>query len=621
MPTLYWNPERTPAELHAPLHTLGGHYPIRPITGRRPPPGAPIIEWVPGGAKGSLSVSRTTAGLARVEYDRPYHALRAVGALLAGLVQPNAPCAEQAPFETLGVMLDCSRNAVMKPDHVKAWLRQLALLGFNMAMLYTEDTYELPGEEYFGYLRGRYTAEELRDLDAYAAGLGIELIGCIQTLGHLEQIMKWPPYGSVKDTASVLLVDEAKTYALIEKMIAAYAQAFRSRRIHVGMDETHDLGRGRFMDLHGPRRGYELFSRHLQKVVKICARHGLKPMLWSDMYFRMGSKAMSYYDPTCRIPEDVRRNIPTQAQLVYWDYYHEEEEFYLDWIQRHRELGCEPVMASGIWTWYRLTYDHGQTEKNLRPCLSACRRSRLKEVFFTLWGDDGGFCEFDTALAGLAHAAEIAYAGPAGDPVHLARRYHAVTGADLKAVLAAADLHVLPQAASLLWDDPLLGIYRKERAAESKNGLEQALKTATRVCRTLAPFRHRTQPVDLAHLWTLAELLRKKLRFHADLETAYRNRNRPQLRRRLQEIPALTAGLDAVLTSFRRQWFRRNKPQGFETLQIRLGGQKERYRELGQRLRDLLDGRADHIPELDETPAKPAGILGRWKDVMASSIT
>ena len=38
----------------------------------------------------------------------------------------------------------------------------------NLGMMYTEDTYEVPGQPYFGYQRGRYSADELRALDDYA---------------------------------------------------------------------------------------------------------------------------------------------------------------------------------------------------------------------------------------------------------------------------------------------------------------------------------------------------------------------------------------------------------------------------------------------------------------------
>ena len=124
----------------------------------------------------------------------------------------------------LGIMLDVSRNMVMKVDHLKLWFRRLSLSGYNLVMLYTEDTYQLPGEPFFGYMRGAYSIDEIKELDAYAKKLGIELVGCIQTLGHLEQIIRWHgAYGKISDTAKVLMVDEPKTYELIDKMIATAA--------------------------------------------------------------------------------------------------------------------------------------------------------------------------------------------------------------------------------------------------------------------------------------------------------------------------------------------------------------------------------------------------------------
>ena len=76
-------------------------------------------------------------------------------------------------FDTNGSMLDMSRHAVMKVDTVKYVLRKMALMGLNMFMLYTEDTYEIEGRPYFGHMRGRYSHDELRELDSYASTLGI----------------------------------------------------------------------------------------------------------------------------------------------------------------------------------------------------------------------------------------------------------------------------------------------------------------------------------------------------------------------------------------------------------------------------------------------------------------
>ena len=99
---------------------------------------------------------------------------------------------EPAQFETLGVMFDVSRNAVLKLETLRFFFRKMALLGFHLGMMYTEDTYEVKEYPYFGYLRGRYSQEELRGLDDYADKLGIELCPCIQTLGHLNRVLHWP---------------------------------------------------------------------------------------------------------------------------------------------------------------------------------------------------------------------------------------------------------------------------------------------------------------------------------------------------------------------------------------------------------------------------------------------
>ena len=78
-------------------------------------------------------------------------------------------------FQTLGVMIDMSRNAVMNINGLKQFLRLLKKMGYNCVMLYTEDTYEVDGEPYFGYMRGRYTKSEMKELDFFAASLGIKV--------------------------------------------------------------------------------------------------------------------------------------------------------------------------------------------------------------------------------------------------------------------------------------------------------------------------------------------------------------------------------------------------------------------------------------------------------------
>jgi hypothetical protein len=444
-----WKTETVPTELRGVLAALKGV-----LTAPSGPAECIALRFEPV-HRGLCEVERSRDG-ATVRYGSIAQACRALGALRAGLVPRQGVYREETPFATLGVMLDCSRNAVMAVDHiVGVWLPRLALLGYNQVMLYTEDTYELLGEPYFGHQRGAYTADELRQVVAAADRLGIEVVPCIQTLGHLEQILRHGVYRPVRDTASVLMVGEPKTYELIDKMVAHWASVIRTRRIHIGMDETHDLGRGRYLDTNGYRNGFELFNEHLAKVADICRKHGLKPMIWSDMYFRLGSKTNEYYDRKSVIPSRVARGIPKDVDLVYWDYYHGDADFYLDWIARHRKLGKEPLMGSGIWTWNMPWYSRRLTEANAGACVRACYEAKLKEVLFTMWGDNGAFCDHDSAFAGMVYCADLAYGAKEPSAARLEKRFAGVCGGSYAAHRLASDLCGGVEGLSPnLWDDP-----------------------------------------------------------------------------------------------------------------------------------------------------------------------
>jgi hypothetical protein len=182
-------------------------------------------------------------------------------------------------------MIDCSRGGVLKQSSVFTLMRHCALMGINMIQLYTEDTYEMEGETFFGYLRGGYTRQELISMDDYAFALGIELVPCIQTLGHLGQILQWPKYHVYRDTNEVLLGNWDETYNLIEKMITTISSPLRSKRIHIGLDEAGGVGEGRYRQIFGYEEPTRVFLNHLRRVQDICKKLGLQPMIWSDSTF------------------------------------------------------------------------------------------------------------------------------------------------------------------------------------------------------------------------------------------------------------------------------------------------------------------------------------------------
>jgi len=609
-----------PAELQAGLKEIQAEYPGRFTRTSR----ARRLRFVGGlrKASGSLSVTKHDAEVT-IRYASRTDAFRALGRLLGeredGAVAGDF--SEKARFDLRGVMVDVSRNGVLKPETAKALMRRCALMGINTFILYAEDTYEVPGEPFFGYLRGRYTQKELRDLDVYADALGMEMFMAIQTLGHLGQILQWPAYADYGDVDEILMVGEKKTYELIDKMIQAAADPFRSSRLIVGMDEAHGLGTGRYLRRHGYQRAFDIFNSHLDRVREICQRRGIRPIIWSDMYFRLGSKTNQYYDRDSRIPADVAASIPRDVQLAYWDYYHTEPGFYVEWIKRHRALGFEPLMAGGVWTWSHFWAALPFSFTTTDACMRACKAQNVREVFVTLWGDDGMECDVFSALPGLQFFAEHAYAESV-DEQQLRANFRGSCNADFDDWVRASGIDSVPGLAApekshtnigkwLLWQDPLLGLMEPQLARVSLRRHYQQLHDTLRVAARTSPANRR-----LLFPAQLSKVLSLKVGLRHDLVAAYKRHNRKRLRALINgDLKSLRSEVDRLWKVHRETWLGLYKPFGWEVIEQRYGAQRARLQGLSERVASYLDGDVDSIPEFEAKLEKvfhsPKGDLPR----------
>ena len=190
----------------------------------------------------ALTVSRSD-NTVTITYTRKNEIFRAIS-FLPRFFEDGIEINEAPKYSLLSYMADASRNAVPNVKSAKQLIRYLAMMGYNSMMLYTEDTFELPGYKYFGHMRGRYTEAELCELDDYAFSFGIELIPCVQTLAHLCTALRWPDFDGYKDNWDILMVGDDRTYKFVRAVLEQAKKCFRSRRINIGMDEAVALGRG-----------------------------------------------------------------------------------------------------------------------------------------------------------------------------------------------------------------------------------------------------------------------------------------------------------------------------------------------------------------------------------------
>lgn len=523
---------------------------------------------------------------------------------------------EKARFQSSGIMFDCSRNAVLKPQALRFFFRKMALMGLNLGMMYTEDTYEVPGQPFFGYKRGRYTYDELKALDDYASLFGIELCPCIQTLGHLKRILHWPAYHHLRDNDEVLLADLDETYELLDQMIHAATAPYRSKRIHLGMDEAYGVGLGAHLTRYGYEDPHSVIGRHLSRVLGICDKYGLHAMMWSDMYFHLDGR--NYHSPG--LPsEKAKAAVDPRITLMYWDYYQPKEEAYADALFKHAQFPAPTVFAGGIWTWIGPAPDYPTTLQNTVSGLTACAKANIPLALATAWGDNGGECNLTAALLGLQLYGELTFR-PDYDEDELARRFRRCCHADAQAFLDLSLLNYMPGMKDnpsdpvnackfMLYQDPLIQLFEADTA-----GYAMAEHFGSLVTRYA---RYALENPDYALLFdfytALANALALKCVWHEQAGDAVRSRNREQAAALADGIPATVEALDTLRVVWRRLWESTNKPNGFEIIEVRMGGIAARMATAGEKMRAFALGQVDTIPELEEqaliTKRRPNGSI------------
>ncbi|MBQ8320150.1 MAG: beta-N-acetylhexosaminidase [Clostridia bacterium] len=498
-----------------------------------------------------------------------------------------------------GVMLDCSRNAVMKVSEVKRFMDCMKKMGYNALELYTEDTYELDGEPYFGYMRGRYTGAEIREMDAYAKAHGIELIPCIQTLAHFTAIVRHSVYRDIVDVNDILVVDEPKTYALIEKMFASLAENFSSRQVNIGMDEAHLMGRGKFLDKFGYQDRFDVLLRHLRKVVSIAEKYGFQVHMWSDMFFRLANHGDAY-GKNVVIPAEIVSKIPQGVSMAYWDYYHYKQSDYDEMFRAYARMGCPIWFFGSVWTCCGFVPLWDKVLQTMKPAMKSAREHGIEDIFLCAWGDGGKECSYFAALP-LLYAAKQ-YADGNFDEEKIAASFKETFG------LCMTDFELLSKingvksrreyfSSTHLYNDPLLGIndcFVKENGAVPYAEYTAKLHEA------------KARAGEFAYVFDCAEklsaVLELKYDFGVRLREGYHAKSEEVLRTCAKECQEIVLRTEDFYESLKTLWHIENKPFGFEVQTLRIGAVLQRMKDCKIRIEEYLEGRAASIPELEEEP-------------------
>lgn len=519
-------------------------------------------------------------------------------------------------LDQLGAMLDVSRNSVYTLPTMKKFLCQLALMGYTECYLYMEDTYELPGYPYFGYRRGRYSVQEQKELDDFAALVGIELIPCIQTLAHLRTAIRWKYMQPMRDTVDNLMVGQEETRELVEAMISHFSKTFRTRRIHLGMDEAVSLGTGRYRLYKGYRDHRDIIMEHLRLTCELCDKYGLKPLIWDDMLFRDHTPLMNYYSDSAPVTEEQRKEYPDNLCFVYWDYYHDTQEEYEQQIRRR---GClNMAFAGGVWKWGGWAPNFTKSFQDSIAAVEACCKMGVKEVMVTLWGDDGDETPLATVLPGLALFGLLrfgtAFPGQtdamckllSGTPL---KTYEAMERLDLIPDMPKSNLEALVPHKLLLYGDIASELFLHSITNDVP-------RLAAHYRGAAEDYSHAASEIPDVHLRAimnmyaaLAQVLSIRCEASEALHKGWAAKDHALLEQAAERLTQLQQCAAQLHEAAVIVWSQECKGQGLEIIDLRLGGLAARCRALCQRLELYKKGELATLTELDEPELPYQGTL------------
>jgi len=277
-------------------------------------------------------------------------------------------------MEWRGVSDDISRGPIPTIEYLKFQIRTLAeykinLLGFNM-----ENVFDFRTQPLVAPKGAALTPAEIKELVAYAAKHFITLVPEQQAFGHLHQLLKYETYSDIAETphGHVLTPTNPKTYDFIRQVYGEVVPLFPGPFVHIGSDETFELGQGQTKSLAASEGLGRVYLEHLQKVFQIMQPYHKQLMFWGDI-------AVKY-------PE-LLNILPKEMIAVPWDY--DPKPSYESIITPYTNAGLRVVVAPGVGNWGVIWPDFESAYVNIRNFTRDGQSHQGFGVLNTIWHDDG----------------------------------------------------------------------------------------------------------------------------------------------------------------------------------------------------------------------------------------
>jgi hexosaminidase len=271
---------------------------------------------------------------------------------------------------------DVSRGPVPTLEFQKHVVRTIAAYKMNAYSPYYEHTLAYDSDPLVGPPGGAMTHEQVRELVAYAKPLHVEIIPEQEAFGHLHHALKYEIYSTVAETphGHVLAPGQPESMNIIKRWFAEIDSLFPSQFVHLGADETFELGKGQTKDAVTRDGMGPTYLKFLGDIERSLRAQGSKKkfLFWADIAEKSPSLVSS-------LPQDMI--------AVAWNY----------WSTSGFEKSLTPFSGSGMQTWvapgvsnWSMTYpDNNTALKNIQGFVRDGQKLGASGMLNTSWGDDG----------------------------------------------------------------------------------------------------------------------------------------------------------------------------------------------------------------------------------------
>ncbi len=269
---------------------------------------------------------------------------------------------------------DLSRGPVPTLEFQKHQVRALAAFKANIFSLYFEHTLLYPNQPMAAPPGGAMTPAEVKELVAYARQYHVTILPQQEAFGHLHHVLKYELYQDAAETphGHVLAPGQQASLPLIKDWFTQMAAEFPSPFIHIGADETWDLGVGR-TQADVQKKGYgPVYVSFLKQIHDELEPLHRRLLFWGDI----GEKDAN---SVAGLPKDMI--------AVPWNY----GDFtgFDKMIEPFAKAGMETWVAPGDSNWNEVFPRTRTALWNIQGFVRDGQRMGSTGMINTVWNDDG----------------------------------------------------------------------------------------------------------------------------------------------------------------------------------------------------------------------------------------